>query len=273
MNIASAPERSLRAARLAGGLGTLGLLIDTVLGTPQGATTAQLAAIVICGLLWMATYAERRPETVAFGSVIFLLLNTTIVIGLWAKVQQFAESGMLWVPFRAHQLGALAIALIAPPVAWVGVVAIIEIIGAAVLQFLLLGPELRAHMPFGDPWSTLLFGGFALGLLFYRRRADREEHETARALAEAGAYQRFARAMIAVRDLSNTPLQTLTNMVPLLRQQSPELGETAARLERAVARLTELEQATRPFERQLVWKPGDESWDPKAILRIESLRQ
>ncbi|NVB84637.1 MAG: hypothetical protein HOV81_40060 [Kofleriaceae bacterium] len=273
MNIATDAERSLRAARIAGALGTIGLAVDSLVGSPNGPPVAQLVAIVICGVLWMATYVERRPDTVAYGSALFVLLNTTIIVGLWMKTQQLVDSGVNFVPFRAQRLGALAIALIAPPVAWVGVVAIVEVIGAAVVQYMLFTPDLRAHLPYGDPWSTLFYGGFALGLLFYRRRADRQEYETARALADADAYQRLARAMIAVRDLSNTPLQTLTNMIAVLRRQSPELGETADRLERAVSRLTELEQATRPFERELVWKPGDESWDPKAILRIESLRQ
>lgn len=273
MNLATDPERSLRAARLAGGLGTIGLTVDAIVGTPQGGPAIQFVASVICGLLWMATYTARPPRTTLYGSAIFLLLDAAIIIALWVKTDQIAGSGLHWVPFRAHQLGAIAIALIAPPVAWVGVVALVTLVGAAVLQFMLFDPAIRAQMPFGDPWTTLFFGGFALGILFYRRRGDRMERDTAHAEAEAENYQRFARAMIAVRDLSTTPLQTLTNMVVLLRQHGPELRAIADRLERAVARLTELERATRPFERQLEWKPGDESWDPKAILQMESLRQ
>jgi hypothetical protein len=272
MTVATDAERSLRAARIAGGLGTIGLTVDAIVGTPDGGPAIQFVASVICGLLWMATYTARPPRTVTYGNAIFLLLDAVIIVALWTKTEQIAASGLNWVPFRAHQLGAIAIALIAPPVAWVGVVAVVSIVGAAVLQFMLFDPAIRAHMPFGDPWSTLFFGGFALALLFYRRRADRRERDTAHAEADAENYQRFARAMIAFRDLSTTPLQTLTNMVVLLRQYGPELQATADRLERAVVRLTELERATRPFERQLQWKPGDESWDPKAILQMESLR-
>lgn len=273
MTLPTDPERSLRAARLAGGFVTIGLAVDSIVGSPFGPTIAQLIAVVVSGLLWMATFAERGRNTVAYGSAIFLLLDLMAVFALWPKNQQLAESAVNWVPFRAHQLGALAIALIAPPVAWVGVVSIVGIIGAAVVQFMHFPPEVRDTMPFGDPWTTMFFGGFALGLLFYRRRADRLVHEAARAIAGAESYQRFARAMIAVRDLSNTPLQTLTNLIALLRMQTPQIRETADRLERAVAQLTDLEQVTRPFERQLVWKPGDEAWDPKAILEIESLRR
>ena len=273
MTVVTDAERSLHVARVAGGLGTIVLSVDAVVGAPSGPPTAHLVATLVCGLLWMLTFAERRPSTAAYGSTVFLLIIGTVIIGLWASTQRLAESGINWVPFRAQQLGALAVALLAPPVAWVGVVAILAVIGAAVVQFELFHPAIRAHLPFGDPWSTLFFGGFALGLLYYRLRADRRERVAAHSQADSENYQRFARAMIAVRDLSNTPLQTLTNMVLLLRKQSPELRDTADRLERAVARLTELERATRPFERQLVWRPGDEAWDPKTILHAESLRQ
>ena len=266
-------ERTLRILRIAGGLGTLGLAVQALVESPSGPPRAHLIAMAVCGAIWLWALLRRSPPPIRITNAVFLALMATIIVSLTASTQKIAESGINWVPFRAHQLGALAIALLAPPVWTVGVVAIIAMIGAAVIQFMLFGPEIREHLPYGDPWSTIIFGGFAMGLLFYRVRADRIEREAVRTQAEAESYQRFARAMIAVRDLSNTPLQTLVNIITLLRQRGPELGETADRLERAVIRLTDLERATRPFEGDLEWRSGDESLDPRAILQMESLRQ
>ena len=61
-------ERSLRVARIAGGLGTIGLAVDAFVGTPTGPATTHLFATLVCGLLWMLTCAERRPP-VKIGSV------------------------------------------------------------------------------------------------------------------------------------------------------------------------------------------------------------
>jgi hypothetical protein len=177
------------------------------------------------------------------------------------------------VPFRPTQLGAVAVALLAPPRAWVGVATICGFVGAAAAQYALFDPSVRAHIPYGDPWATLAFGGFAVALLLFRLRAARIEREAIGTRADAEGFERFARAMLAVRDLSNTPLQTLTNLLELVRQRGPEMDDIAVRLERTVARLTELEEVTRPYEHQLRWQPGDEAWDPRAILQASGRRR
>lgn len=261
-------ERSCRVARIAGGLGTFGLLADTIIDAhvvpPE---TARLVAIAVCAVLWLVTLSRRHRPSLAFGTAMFLAINATITFALTISAHRLASTGLDWVPFRARQLGAMTIALLAPPPTWVGVVAIMTIIGSAVVQYELFSPEVQAQLPYGDPWSSIFFGAFALVLLVYRRRADAKERELVRAHAEAESYQRYARAMLALRDLANTPLQTLTNIVELLRSRSPRPDETVERLARTVGRLTEFERATRPFEDELEWQPGDEAWDPRAILR------
>jgi len=263
-------EQSWRVVQVASGVGTIGLVIDSAVGTPAGATRIQLAAIPICALLWGFTLLFRRSQSVALANAIFLLVDAVIIISLVSSTQHIAESGLNWVPFRANQLGALAIAILAPPVTWVGVIAIVGLIGAAIFQFALFDPSIRAHMPFGDPWSTLIFGGFAMALLFYRRRADDTAREYVRAQAESESYQHYARNMLALRDLANTPLQTMLNIVTLLRARGPDLAEPADQLERAIKRLSQLERAVRPLEQHLQWRAGDESWDPKAQLGLEA---
>jgi hypothetical protein len=197
--------------------------------------------------------------------VAFLLVNTAIIVALWESSRGLAALDIPWVPFRPHQLGALAVALLAPPVASVGILAILGFIGAAVMQFTLFDPAIREQLPYGDPFASLAYGGFALALYVHRLRATQTERDVARVQAEAEGFERLARAMCAFRDLSNTPLQTLVNSVELLRQRG--VHDVADRIERAVLRLRQLEEHTRPYETQLHWQNGDEAWDPWAILR------
>ncbi len=266
--VPSEAERSCRIARITGGLGTFGLLADTIIDTRVGPPqTARLVAIAVCAVLWLWALARKPRPSLAFGAAMFLALNVTITFALTISAHRLASTGLDWVPFRARQLGAMTIALLAPSPTWVGVVAIVGVIGSAVVQYELFSPEVQATLPYGDPWSSIFFGTFALVLLVYRRRADAKERELVRAQTEAESYQRYARAMLALRDLANTPLQTLTNIVELLRSRTSERDETVERLARTVGRLTELERATRPFEDELEWQPGDEAWDPREILR------
>lgn len=265
-------ERSCRVARIAAALGTIGLALDTlIVHSTSISVSVQVVAIGACGVVWIATLVRRRSPTVAFGTAAFLVLNTAIIVAISATTQQIVEAGINYVPFRQHQLGAVAVALLAPPRLWVGVVAILGFVGAAVVQFALFEPAVRASVPYGDPWATIAFGGFALALLVYRLRADRAARAVARAQAEVESYQLYARAVLAIRDLSNSPLQTLINTIAILRARGPELDTIADRLERTAARLTELEEATRPFEEILDLEDGDASWDPKSILRSSAM--
>jgi hypothetical protein len=269
---ASAAERNWRVAKITGGLGAIGLAVDALVGSPLGATPIQVTAVVICAAIWSWSLLHRGVPSMTTSNLVLLILNAAIIAALTSAGQRLAESGMPWVPFRPHKLGVMAIALLAPPALWVGIVTILGFIAAAAIQFALFDPEIRARLPFGDPLSTVMFGAFALVLLFFRHRADKVERDVTRAHAEAESYQRYARAILAIRDLANTPLQTLTNVVALLRQRHPELDEEINRLERAVTRLTELDRAMRPIEQHLEWRPGDESWDPQSILQTSARR-
>lgn len=265
-------ERNWRIARITGGLASVGLGVDALVGSPVGVTHAQLAAIAVCGAIWIWSLAHRELPTMTTSNIVILTLNATIIVALTSAAQRLAESGIDWVPFRPHQLGAMAVALLAPPAAWVGVAAIVGFVGTAAIQYALFDAAIRERLPFGDPLSTLIYGGFAIVLLFFRRRADKTEREVIRAHADAESSQRHARAMLAIRDLANTPLQTLANMTTLLRHRGTLSDEDLARIERSVARLTELEHATQPFEHGLEWDPGDESWDPRAVLTTHARR-
>lgn len=270
MRIRSEAERSTRVARIAGGLATIGLTLDVIIdsvdiGGPPSVT--YLVALASLGVLWIWTLLQTRP-TLRFGTTMFLAMTVATIAALTAHAERLAASPIEWVPYRAHHLAVLTVALLAPPRAWVGASAILGIVGVAVFQYALFPAEIRADLPYDEPTSMLFFGGFALVLLFYRLRADANERAITRALAEAELYQDFARTMLAVRDLSNSPMQTLTNIIEILRRQkTPDLQPTVACLEHAVERLTQLEEVTRPYERHLRWRAGDESWNPQEVLR------
>ena len=122
-------ERTLRVVRISAGLGTLGLAFESLLEAPAGTPGTQVVAMAICAVIWGWSLVRRHPPTLAAISAVFLVLMAVVITGLYAITQRIAESGINWVPFRADQLGALAIALVAPPVAWVGVVAILAMMG------------------------------------------------------------------------------------------------------------------------------------------------
>ena len=108
---------------------------------------------------------------------------------------------------------------------------------------------------------------FTVVLYVIGRRVSAVERAAERARTEARALERLAREQLALRDLANTPLQTLEIVVELLRRQHPEARELSDRMERSLVRLRELSRAisVHPGVR---WGPREESFDPLAVLEL-----
>lgn len=259
-------ERAYRIAGAVGILGAVGIAFDHV-AMPAAPSGVALGAIGVClaVLLWIVL--TRQRARLWRGNLAFLIVQVAILTYLWSDQQRIAESGTEWVPFRANQLGAFTVALLAPPRLWVGVVAILGFAGTAVAQFLLFDAGVREHLAYGDPWATIAFGSFAIAILIYRLRGRAIERDAARARAEAEATERTARAILALRDLACTPLQTLLGAVELMKHRGNTNHELVERIERATNRIADLDELVRPFQDSLEWHHGDEAWDPRAAVR------
>ena len=160
-------------------------------------------------------------------------------MALWHDATMGALSAAPWVPFQPHKLGALAVALLAPPRIWSGAVSHRAVRRLrACCTGCLLSPALKARAP-AEPWAILAFGTFAAGIYAYRVYTWRKEQRMAEALAEARISERLSRIVLALQDLANTPLQTLELTSALLahRGAAPALIE---RMQRSLARLRDL---------------------------------
>jgi hypothetical protein len=167
--------------------------------------------------------------------------------------------------FPGSKLTALAIAFLAPSGA----------VGAALIGLTMLGPvaevylrwtaEQRNHMPVLEPWQTVLFGLVALGLLAVRRKHVSAVRELARERARRIGLARVARLVLSVQDFANTPLQTITLSIPLLRQTNAglDLGQLEAVMVDLTLLSATLAQINVGFERA----PDDLSFD--SLERIE----
>jgi hypothetical protein len=161
--------------------------------------------------------------------------------------------------FPGLKLIALAIAFLAPS----------GPVGAALIGLTMLGPvaevylrwtaEQRNHMPMLEPWQTVIFGLVALGLLARRRQHVSAVRKLARERSRRIGLARVARLVLSVRDCANTPLQTLTVSLALLRQT--HAGLDLDQLEAAMVDLTFLSATLEEIHVGLEWAPDDLSFD------------
>src|SRR5262249_1437627 len=196
----------------------------------------QALSLVASAMVLVALVVRRKRPTVTLGSIAFLINSAPIAPMLWVAQAGWAALGGLFVPFQPHKLGALTVALLAPPRLWVGGLGITMFVGGSLLQLGTMPAVLKANMVRGEPFATLAYGAFAVGLLIHRVRRAQLERAMMEAQVEAAARERFTRKLLVIRDLANTPIQTLELTSALLRSQHPTTANLADRMDNALAR-------------------------------------
>jgi hypothetical protein len=127
------------------------------------------------------------------------------------------------------------------------------------------------HVLMYEPWLTLFAAGMAGGILVVRAVHATRERQLAQEVERRKAAERIANIAFAVRDLMNSPLQILEIHIARLGKAFPEGASSIAQMERAIARLAELNDRLRPYELDVRSRAArEEGLDP--VLRGEAAR-
>jgi hypothetical protein len=256
-----------RGALVAAGLNAVAMPLDLLIGRaiPRLPAWPSLASAVVGAVLVAALVAGRRTTTVRRASIAFLVNTAATLVALWVTSIYWASAGPRWIPFQANKLGALAAALLAPDLPS-GLVAIAAYVAMVPLRYLTFAPDTWRHFAMGEPWTILIYGVFGVALLVYRLQGLALERRVLRLSSETAATERLARTFLAVRDFTNTPLQTIELATQAIRRTNPELGLTLDRIDRSVDRLFRLNHTFSTYESHLKWTDADVSLDPDALV-------
>jgi hypothetical protein len=227
---------------------------------------AALASSAVGLALASAMVIARRRISVTGSSVLFLVNSIVIAAALWITDTAYAAYVPGWVPYQASKLGVLVVALLSPEL-WVGIVSFVLYAGSAVLHDALFAAT--RGRTFGEPWSMVIYGVFALALLWLTHRRRAAEWRAIGAEANAEGMRRLAKSTMAISDLCNTPLQTIELAAALLRRAHPGLDTELGRVDRALARLRELNAILLEYrsEAEDAWSRDDEAFDARERLR------
>ena len=87
--------------------------------------------------------------------------------------------------------------------------------------------------------------------------------------SESVAADRLARTFLALRDFTNTPLQTIELASRIMRVRCADLAPTLDRIDRSLSRLHRLNHTFSTYEARLRWTRNDVSLDPRGIIDQE----
>jgi hypothetical protein len=256
-----------RGALVACCLNAIGMPLDLLLAgdIPGMPRWPPLTSSAVGVLLVIVLLARRRHPTVRLARTAFLVNTAIILVALWITSGAYAAAPGRWIPFQAHKIGALAAAVLAPDLV-TGIIAIGGFVLTVLLRYLTLPGELQQRLPIAEPWAILIYGVFAFAILGYRLHSVSLARRVLRMRTEALATQRLARSFLALRDFTNTPLQTIELATNIVRKRCPELAPVVDRIDRSIDRLYRLNHAFSVYESQIEWTEEDLTPDPTALV-------
>lgn len=237
-------------------IGVVGTIILTVgfwnISGPRLRVAQGIGLIVNAGALLLLRVPRLQRSTAASNAIFLLVLVPTVAM-VWLADEARAAHSARWVPYEPNKLSALTLAMIAPPGWLVGIAGIVMFVGSALIHHLTLADGLRQRMTVGEPIGILAYGVFALILLGFRQRSRGLRAKLERARSEKVYLERVARLAMSLRDLANTPVQTLELVRRALLMDDPPLHVLTARMDRALHRLRRLNEVLLPHQTAVTW--------------------
>lgn len=262
-------RQAWRGVLLSTALNAIGMPFDRALAwdVPNMPGWAPFASATAGALLAALLLTRRGRADRRLLRAVFLGNNAAILMALWVTSGYWAATGH-WVPFQANKLGVLAVAILAPD-EMAGVVSIAGYVALAILKTWSLPAGVRSQFPVAEPWTILIYGVFGLALLLYRLNGVKLARRMLQARSESAAAERLARTFLALRDYTNTPLQTIELASRTIRARDGTLAPILDRIDRSLTRLLRLNQTFSAYEAHLDWSRRDVSLDPRGIIDQE----
>jgi hypothetical protein len=221
---------------------------------------------IVLSTAWLTMLGVQRrrprlgPSLAAFG----LSVLPQLVL-VWVTGAAHEAEGHGWEPFLRQKVLFILFGVMGVRQYWVGLVMIAGFMVDVCLEYWVAGIRFSPHITPDEPWVTLAFGVGCGILAVARGRQMTHERRVVEAQRDNAGALRLAHVALAVRDLANTPLQTIELNLWMLERRHEELD--LAPIRRAVARLEQLQQILGEYEPPQQYSPADESFDAAEVLR------
>lgn len=224
---------------------TVGIAIDSTVPTMPLWPSLTCVAIGCLSLVFL--WLVRKKPSVHAMAVLYLVNSLAIVHAFYVSNTHFSEFGARWVPFQGDKLGVFVAAMVAPTLAS-GLASILAYTAVSIVQFEMFRPEIKAQIAAGEPWAMIAFGVASSILLISRFARVKLERRVAVAESRKEALERSAAKFQSIKDLMNTPLQTLEFTTSILAARQTHDVQVLAQIDRAVVALKEINEMLSRFE-------------------------
>lgn len=178
-----------------------------------------------------------------------------------------AETNMSISYFGTYKVMAMIVALLAPFPYYVGYILLSFCLLLPPLQVLLFSPEIMRVTGYYEPWITMCYALVSFLVLHHRRSTLKIHAHLIESQAKEKSLRDFADVAMALRDLTNTPLQSLDLLIELLREEKISQKQASELLGRTTYRLRELMQVLSEQQKKIARQQVQQSMDSMDVIR------
>ena len=250
-------------------IGTVSLAaVDATLFTHSPFLALRLAyvAVITAVILWVTVARSRLTVRMTTAAALIVVVPAAPMFWYIGMTQLKLGSDM--DQFTRYHLTIIWVAALFPGRTWMifGVATSFALL--AVARYMLWhAAGIHPVGAAGEPWATLLTFGAACVITGYRAELGRAERRYRKARSAVAALQELASVARALRDGTNTPLQTI-EVIAFIERTQPSRRATSDLLERAVRRVRRVLETMNAGD-DTRWEEGDLT--PDAETRLASL--
>jgi PAS domain S-box-containing protein len=221
---------------------------------------------IVSGCVFAAFAFWPKSVREPVSNLAFVIVIVATLTQAWITNHYVLTTGARFEPFLGDKLTVLAVALIGPTELWVALGCLAATTLLPVIQFFAL-PAIARHTVIGpEPWIALFYSVLGFVIYFHRRHQVTVEQQLASANTRALLSSEYVRKLIAVRDLANTPLQSIEFTMGRLAATCPGARIEIERIQRSLDRLRKLSTVLARYEPE-AWIHEYAGFDPLEVLQ------
>lgn len=169
--------------------------------------------------------------------------------------------------FGTYKVMAVIVALLAPFPHYAGYILLSFCLLIPPIQVLLFSPEIIQASGHYEPWITMCYALVAFLVLHHRISTLQLHANLIESQTKEKSLRDFADVAMALRDLTNTPLQSLDLLTDLLREEKISHKQASELLSRTTYRLRDLMQVLSEQQKKIFRQQVQESMNSMDIIR------
>lgn len=223
-------------------------------------------ALAVVVFVFLVTSKLRRLK-VKYCAVLNIFMALCVLLPSSQTAVFAAEKNLSVAYFGTYKVMSVVVALLAPFPHYVGYILLSFCLLIPPIQVLLFTPEVIHASGHYEPWITMCYALVAFLVLHHRISTLKLHANLIESQTKEKSLRDFADVAMALRDLTNTPLQSLDLLIELLREEKISQKQASELLSRTTYRLRDLMQVLSEQQKKIARQQVQQSIDSMDIIR------